>query len=500
MRGWIVAAMLAVPCVAWGNSPFTIRVSAPSQVGQVAMLYAYMDLFTLRTVRLHQTLVDGQGHALLTGSTEGTLRVQLRVGNAMADLYVRPGSDLHVEWLGPDPRTPRSLNKPAQARITFLDMDPLDINALTSDLNARLDDLLLEDLATDAVAGMQALEVKRREGAPRDSSSRPPTLFVTPDMSTARLDSFELKLRRFYAGIEDPWFFAYLDHGMAGLRHGPRSNDLELYERYLKGRPVRYDDPEYVRCIRGLFEEVLITFGLRSHAATVQQAMANGRMEQLDSVMARHDMLRDDARFRELVILDQLYQHHRNKAFPAGGPLALLRWASVGSAYPEHRAIATNMVWDLTAMATGSPLPSMRLEDLQGKPVDASILMEGPLCLAFTASWCTYCAQEIAALQHLQKQYGTMIPIVVVGIDQDLASLRDHARKGEGRELRWLHAVAEQELREELRLRTLPAFLLVQDGVLVRSPAPLPSAGLGEIFHRAKVEAEREGRIKVWDD
>lgn len=492
--------MLAVQLGALGNGTFTIRVSAPSQAGQVAMIYTYADLFTLRTVRLDQTLVDGQGRALLSGTAQGTQRVQLRVGNAMADLYVRPGSDLQVEWLGPAPGTPRSLNKPSPARITFLDMDPLDINALTSDLNARLDDLLLEDLATDAVAGMQALEIKRREGAPRDSSDRPATLFVTPAMTTARLDSFERKLQRFYAGIEDPWFFAYLDHGMAGLRHGPRSNDMELYERYLKGKPVRYDDPEYVRFIRGLFEEVLTTFGMRSHATTVQRAMSTGNMHPLDSVMARHEMLRDDARLRELVILDQLYQHHRNKAFPAGGPLALLQWASTGSSHPEHRTIAANMVWDLTSMTTGSALPTMRLEDLQGRPVDATTLMEGPLCLAFTASWCTYCAQEIAALQKLQQQYGDMIPIVVVGLDQDLSAVRTHALKGEGKDLRWLHAVAEQELREDLRLRTLPAFLLVQDGVLVRSPAPLPSAGLGEVFHRSKVESERAGRIKVWDD
>jgi hypothetical protein len=68
------------------------------------------------------------------------------------------------------------------------------------------------------------------------------------------------------------------------------------------------------------------------------------------------------------------------------------------------------------------------------------------------------------------------------------------------RDFRWLHAAAEQQLREDLRLRNLPTVLIVQDGMLVRSPAPLPSGGLGELFHRAKVETERDGRIKVWDD
>jgi hypothetical protein len=46
----------------------------------------------------------------------------------------------------------------------------------------------------------------------------------------------------------------------------------------------------------------------------------------------------------------------------------------------------------------------------------------------------------------------------------------------------------------------VPAFLLLNDGILARSPAPLPSNGLGGLFHQAKVATEQDQRIKVWEE
>lgn len=487
-----------VPVLASG--PFTIAVRAPGQSGEALLLYRYDDLFTLRTTRIAETALDDAGQAVLRGEVEGTTRMQLRIGDGVADLYLRPGMDLHVEWPGPDPRSPRSLDRPARVPIVFHDMDPLDINALTSDLNERLDDFLLEDLATDAVGGMQAVEVKRRDANAPDTVQRPPTLFVTPRLSPARVDTFEKRLGRFYRGIDDPWFFRYLEYGVAGLRHGPNANDKELFERYLKGREVAYDNPEYVRFLRGFFEEFLHAFAFRHHGKAMAQALALGDLDSLEQVLARNDFLRDEERLRELVALDQLYQFQGHALVPREGALTMLTQASTHARHPEHRAIAANMLWDLTTMQTGSALPPMLLEDLQGREVTMDTLAQGPFCLFFTTMGCTYCELELAGLEQLHQEYGDLIPIVVISLDQDLQLVKQHVKEHPKRTFRWLHARADRQLREDLRLRTLPTVLLIQDGVLLRTPAPLPSTGLGEVFHRTRVQAERDGRIKVWDD
>lgn len=489
--------VLHLACVA---GSFTVHITAPKEAGQAVLLYRYDDLFTLRTMRVAEAPLDAGGKATLTGTVEGTLRMQLRIADAVADLYVRPGSVLHVEWPGPDPRVPRSLNRPVRVPIVFHEMDALDINALTSDLNERLDDFLLDDLATDAAAGMQALDIQRKEGSGPDSTSRPPTLFVTPALSTARVDTFEQKLKRFYRGIDDPWFGSFQEYGVAGLRHGPRANDRELYARYLKERPVLYTDPEYVRFVRGMFEDHLLSFAFRHHQRALESAMAAGDLDSLTAIFARHDFLKDDARLRELVVLEQLYAHSNSPQVRRRAVEKMLAQASVRSAYPEHRSIAANMLWDLTAMSKGSTLPAMRLQDLKGNAADMQVLNEGPVCLVITATWCTYCELEMVGLEQLHKEYTGVIPIVVIALDKDPAAIKNYLKLHPGRTFTWLHAEAEQQLREDLRLRNLPTVLLLQDGILVRSPAPLPSGGLGEVFHRARAQAERDGRIKVWDD
>lgn len=500
MKQFLVVVLLAVlRSSVWAGS-FSVSVSAPKEAGNSVLLYRYDELFSLRTLRVATSVLDSMGHATLSGTVDGTTRMQLRIGDAIADLYVRPGSKLQVEWPGPDPRVPRSLNRAVRVPIVFVDMAPLDINALTSDLNERLDDFLLEDLATDAAGGMQALDIQRKEGAPTDSSSRPPTLFVTPVLSSAHVDTFEFKLQRFYKGIDDPWFQEYLSYGIAGLRHGPRANDRELFERYLKGRPVQYSNPEYVRFVRSMFEDILRSFALRNHSAAFGLAMAEGNLDSLKAILSKQDFLRDDPRLCELVALDQLHSGYNSKLVDAAGAERMLKHAAERSIYPEHRTIAANLLWDLTTMKPGSPLSAMRLTDLNGKPADEALLNEGPVCLMFTATWCTYCELEMAGLAQLQKEYDGIIPIVVISLDKDAAAVKSYIKKHPEQKFTWLHAEAEQQLREDLRLRNLPTVLLVQDGKLVRSPAPLPSGGLGQVFHRARVNAERDGRIKVWDD
>ncbi|MEX1131853.1 MAG: thioredoxin-like domain-containing protein [Flavobacteriales bacterium] len=494
-----MTAVLVLHLAGFAGS-FTVHVTAPKETGQAVLLYRYDDLITLRTVRVAEAPLGEDGKATLSGSVEGTVRMQLRIADAVADLYVRSGSVLNVEWPGPDPRVPRSLNRPVRVPIVFHDMDALDVNALTSDLNERLDDFLMEDLATDDAAGMQVFDIQRKSGELPDTTSRPPTLFVTPALSTARVDTFEQKLKRFYRGIDDPWFDGYLEYGIAGLRHGPRANDRELYERYLKERPMLYTDPEYMRFVLGMFEDHLLSFAVRHHQRDLERAMALGELDSLTAIFARHDFLKDDGRLRELVTLEQLYTHYNSQHVRRKAVEDMLEQASVRSAYAEHRHLAANMLWDLTAMSKGSTLPALRLLDLNGNAADMAVLNEGPVCLVITATWCTYCELEMVGLENLQKEYAGVIPIVVIALDKDPAAIKSYLKLHPGRDFTWLHAEAELQLREDLRLRNLPTVLLLQDGVLVRSPAPLPSGGLGEVFHRTRSQAERDGRIKVWDD
>ena len=494
------ALLLFCATCAHGADAFTLRITAPEHMGQVVSLYRFDDLFTMRVVRIADAMVGDDGTAKLSGLAEGTIKLRLRIGDAVGDLYARPGSTLHIRFPLPDPRVPKSLSGTTRVELEFTDIDPLDVNALTTDLNDRIDAFISEDLATDQVAGMQALEVERRSDSLHvDSLKRPSTLFVMPTWSAIRVDTFEKKLRRFYRDVNDPWFANYLEYSVAGLRHGPRVNDKELYDRYLKAKPILYDNPEYVRFLHGFFSEQLPAIN-RYHEGRLQTAFATANVDSMRALFAMSDFLRDDKRLLDLVMIDQLYQLYNSKLVQRTGADSIFSQEATTSAYSEHRTIAANMLWDMTAMRVGYRLPAMRLEDLQGRDVSLDSLLIGSACLVITAGWCTYCEVEMSGLETLWKEYKGIVPIVAISLDAELDDVKRSAKAHPGRDWRWLHAVGEQRLREDLRIRSLPVFYLLNDGVLARSPAPTPSTGLGALFHQAKVEAEKGSRLKVWDE
>ncbi|MGV3637483.1 MAG: TlpA family protein disulfide reductase [Flavobacteriales bacterium] len=478
---------------------FTIQVTARGFGDDIVSLYRYADLFTNRTVLVQRGILDAKGQATLTGEAEGTQRVQLRIGERIADLYVRPGSTLHITPF--DLGTARSLSGTTRMGLDFTDIDALDVNALTADVNERIDAFVAEDLATDEAAGMQALDIQRKEGSAKpDSAARPATLFVTPQLSKARVDTFAMKLRAFYAEVKDPWFAHYLEHSIASLYIGPRSNDRELFDTFVKGKPVRYDDPEYVRLIRTLFGEGVEQLS-RYKGDSLRMAMSAGDPLALRTLFQGNDFLRSDDRLAELVMIDQLYLNHTSRAVNSNEVVNILRRVAEDSPTAQHRTIAANMVWDLTAMRVGAKLPAMRLEDERGQPMDLIELLQGPVCVAFTAGWCTYCTAETGSLITLAEEGKGTMKVVVIGLDRTLDEFKA-AKKAmpPSAHVTWLHAVAEQQVREDARIRSLPQFFILNDDVLARAPAPLPSKGLAELFFKARTEAEKSGRLKVWDD
>lgn len=495
--------LLSTACVLVGAlraQNTVLHVHAPDHVGKVVILYRYDDLYTLRPVRLGEDLVGDDGHAELTTTVQGTAKLRLRIGEATGDMYARPDRSYNIGFPVPDPRTPRSISGTMRVDLEFTDLDALDVNALTSDLNGRVDAFILEDLATDEVAGMQALEVQRKADAqPQDSVPRPATLFVMPTWSKLRVDTFEQKVRHFYRDVNDPWFAAYVDHSFAGLRHGPRVNEQELFERYLKDKPVRYDDPEYVRFLRSFFSEHLYLVKQENDSA-LQECFASASVDSLKALFARNAFLKGNDRLCELVMMDLLYQQFHTKLVMRDGAERMLSTVASSSAYPEHRSIATNMLWDLTSMRVGTPLPPVRLEDMRGRDASLDSMLTGPVCIAVTATWCSYCDLEFQGLEQLHREYGGIVRIIAINLDEDIEAVRKYQKEHPGMDFTWLRAIGEQRLRDELRLRSLPAFYLLNDNVLARSPAPLPSNGLGALFHQAKVEAEKGERVKVWDD
>ncbi|MBK7087065.1 MAG: hypothetical protein IPH53_21425 [Flavobacteriales bacterium] len=210
--------------------------------------------------------------------------------------------------------------------------------------------------------------------------------------------------------------------------------------------------------------------------------------------------MRDDDRLCELVMIDQLYLNHPGKILDRAGILRVLEDVAATSAYPEHRHIASNMVWSLTAMRPGSTLPELRVHNTVGVPVEPDSVFHGATCLVITASWCTYCDVEMRALGKLQETYGDVMNYAVIALDSSATELRRYAASLPGDRWTWLMADDPTALREALRIQAVPVFILLNDGIVAQNPGPQPSQGLAGVLHAMRVAADEKDRIKFGSD
>lgn len=487
----VLLLLFATACLASAR----ITLHAPTYAGQRATLYRYHDLFTLRTERIAEATIDAHGDAVLQGEVSGTTKAVIRIGDVVCDLWLRDGA-LEITVPAPTPDAAHTLSG-IHVDPVLTDPDPMDVNALLSDLNERLDGFVAQDLATDSRAAMQAVDSTRRNhGTLRpDTAARRTPLYVTPNWSDARVDTFEVKLRRFYAEVKDPWFWNDLEYGIAGLRFGPRANDRTLFTRYLKDKTVLYTVPEYVRFVRSFFEDHLIRFPFHTHETALINTIRAADMDSLKHILARHDFLHDD-RLCELVMLDQLYANYPGKTFDREGILRILHHAAAASTYPEHRRIAADMVWDLTVMRVGGALPDLSLRTTDGAQLRLDSMPPGPTYIAVTASWSTYCEQEMIALAALYKEYGTSVRIIAISLDHDMAQLNAYVRAHPDRDWSWAYGGDSREVEDALRLRNVPAFFALNEGRLILAPAPPPSNGAAAYFHKWKAESDERNKLR----
>lgn len=495
MKTFLLGILLPLG-LALSAAPVTIVVSAPTYPGQQIVLYRYMDPFTLLKEPIAQGSTDKQGHVTLTAEVDGTQRALLSIGDVGADLFLRAGN-YQVKMPAPKPDQARTISGATKVDLTFMDLDHLDVNALASDLNERLDAFLAENLATDADAGMEAVSKARsgKEALVPDTAKGKEQLFLSPQWSETRVDTFATKLKRFYATVEDPWFQSDVEYGIAGLRLGPRTNDRDLFNRYLKDRPVVYNVPEYTRFFTAFFTDHLLRFPFRTDTDALLADIQAARTDSLKALLAKNDFLKD-ARLNELVLITGLYAQQGNALFDRGGILNVLRDVQKRSVFPEHRMIASNMLWDLTAMTAGTTIPNVELRDTAKGTFPSETWLHGKTFLMVTSLANPYSDQEIAALKKLQAEYGAYVNFVNIALDRSPEELARWLRVNPGTAGTWATPTDQRTLLDQWRIRSVPAFFLLDGNVLTASPGPRPSLELPAVLHRIKVEGDRDGRIK----
>jgi hypothetical protein len=92
MRTGVFISTFLLCCFSVRAANVRIDLDAPGYKGERALLYRYLDLFTLRTELIGQATIDAQGKAVLEGNVSGTMKGTIRIGGNSCDLWLRSGT------------------------------------------------------------------------------------------------------------------------------------------------------------------------------------------------------------------------------------------------------------------------------------------------------------------------------------------------------------------------------------------------------------------------
>jgi peroxiredoxin len=290
------------------------------------------------------------------------------------------------------------------------------------------------------------------------------------------LDAFIKETDAKFTGVQNSYFKDYLRYKIAAIEQFMRIKSREtLGHEYLAGKPILYDNVEYMDFFNVFFEKYLLInnkyLSTSDIYGMIKVKVTAGAF--LDSL--KRDPVLADRALREMVFLSGLKEMYYSLGIDKTSVLGLLEQVRGSSTYPRNQEIASDLINRLNHLAFGTKAPDFRLKDSSGQTVALEDLKGKPVYLYFFISNSPSCDAESEDLSGLFLKYRSKVHFI--GISTDLSNA-DFQKFIKTKNYPWpVYWEGDQtELLESYDATTFPLFVLIDmNGNILRYPAPRPS-------------------------
>jgi hypothetical protein len=282
-----------------------------------------------------------------------------------------------------------------------------------------------------------------------------------------------------------PFFRDYISYKTASMQLFLRLKSRDnIGMEYITGKPVLYENPEYMDFFHLYFEKYFITGGKYiTYNKTYDLVNGDASLQELaDSLLA--DPVLKDPEVRELLILDGFKDLYNISGFKRTRITALISDMAVNGTTDKIRILAGNLLTRLKRLQPGSQAPDFSLQAVNsGKTYNLADFSDKLLYLAFFDSGNPASQSELGLAADFYEDYKERVAFVAVSVDKDLLQLNSYMTRAE---LPWLvlHYNGNLNLLEDFDANTFPHFILINGkGQIVRCPAPSPSENIQKLFN-----------------
>lgn len=474
-----------------------LDINASSYSGKTAYIWIDDDHFTGHKLLIDEKVIEDDSVAF-TIKTDKILRVKIGIDYQYATMYVQPGSSYTISFPRHDPKNNRSLAWNTKVMLSYMDLPENDINAQVMQLNSELDLFFTELLVAD----------KEEEPTSDPSMEIEDSLAFT--MEAPANFSQKESLEKFTSfinewneedSIDSDFYNVYKEYTGASISYSLGEKRELLYSRYLEGKAIDYNNPEYAYFFNDFYANYLDSYAYYPLSEKLKKAFdADDIKASLKSLIGA-DSQTGNEQLQELVLMKALYDYRSTHQEKDSLIISIFSTISNASQYAEHKLIATNYLQKINKGKVGSDFPFLQYISYTGDTIQLSPSVGRITYLQIFATWNSSSLAELELMNELYKKYNSQVQFISLSIDPDLSTFNEFVKKH--REYKWELAwigVHPQSL-EDLSVYSVPLFyLLDEDLKVIESPALWPSTGIEKVFFELDLKKKEEKKYRFWEN
>jgi peroxiredoxin len=394
--------------------------------------------------------------------------VLFETGIYQAYLYMEPG--YHYELILPDYverkwdqqispfYEPVSLPLSVRSRTSLSTGELIDGSQDVNHSIARFDSLF-------AIANRKII-VNRRDGQNSSIDSLIQQLEISFESDSS---SFFTDYRRFRYGILN------LNEGKTAL--------ATLSSDYL-GPTVMEWHPGFIELFRTMFKDFIFYYSGTPEGAELRKLINRDQdYRQVRQLILNHPAVWSDT-LAEMILLQEFSELFYRGDYHKEAILIMLDSMAQDPILQEFGVYAAQLKQKLSSLIPGHTPPAMSLEDLEGNLCSLDDFRGKYTFLFFGTTDHYGCMMEYPFLQSFVEKHAAYLNVVTVMVSEEREKLEDFMQRNE---YTWkvLHYEGQPGIMNDYMVRAYPtAYLIDRNGLLLLSPATLPSEGFEQQLFR----------------
>ena len=432
----------------------TIYGSNPDYSGTELEFFIYKEKIFNSTEPLAKTIVSSDGSFSVSIPLDKTQCIYCQTPLFIAFIYTEPGKTyaIHLPPL-PDKTNENTDNPffiPPLAHMLPLnasDTSVIELNSAINRFNEQYDPFLNQQILR----------------------------YYDPVSSRSKLDSFIISCSKLPVPVNNDYYITYCFYKIASL--GFLVNQFsysELYEKYLKDKPVRSDVPSWWDFFNLYFDRYFISLSGKKEFSGLYSLVGDGNYHGLDLLLKIDPALQND-QIREWVIIREIRNEFYEHGLPLSTVFKLCDSLSISTTDKLSISISEILKQDVSALLPGNPPPDALLLNMVGDSLRLSSLNGKYFLVGFCSLNHIECMQEFEYLKYYFNKHGRYLDIVIIVPENEKDLILSFTDENSIPWKFW-YCKENNKILKEYKVKAFPVFYLFdRNGILIQSPAAFPS-------------------------